>query len=142
MIWTLKAFAAGFVATLVFHQGLFALLHLAGLVPVPAYNFSPVPPLGVPAVISLAFFGGLWGPPVAWLIRNDDGARRWLKAFVFGAIGPTAVAMLLVFPLKGLPVEPKTVVGGLLLNGCWGLGVALLMRLLGEYATPYKGSTP
>jgi len=138
MIWTLKAFAAGFIATLAFHQGLFALLHLAGLVPVPAYNFSPVPPLGVPAVLSLAFFGGLWGPLAAWLIRDDDGARYWLKAFLFGAIGPTAVALLLVFPLKGLPVEPKTVVGGLLLNGSWGLGVALLMRLFGERASPYK----
>ncbi len=129
-MWLLKAFAAGFIATLVFHQGLFTLFHLAGLVPVPAYNLSPVPPFGVPAVLSLAFFGGLWGPPVAWLIRSDQGARYWLKAFVFGAIGPTAVAMLLVFPLKGLAVNPKIVVGALLLNGAWGIGVALCMRLM------------
>ncbi|MES2883414.1 MAG: hypothetical protein V4709_01310 [Pseudomonadota bacterium] len=129
-MWLLKAFAAGFIATLVFHQGLFAVFHAAGLVPVPAFNFSPVPPLGVPAVLSLAFFGGLWGPPVAWLIRRDQGARYWLKALVFGAIGPTAVAMLLVFPLKGLAVNPKIVVGGLLLNAAWGLGLALCMRLM------------
>ena len=136
-MWVFKAFAAGFIATLVFHQGLFAILHTAGVVPVPAFNLAPVPPLGVPAVISLAFFGGLWGPPVAWLIRNDAGAAYWLKAFIFGAIGPTAVAMLLVFPLKGLPVDGKTIVGGLLLNGAWGIGVALCMRLF----TPRKGQT-
>ncbi|MES2682799.1 MAG: hypothetical protein V4650_04710 [Pseudomonadota bacterium] len=130
MIWLLKAFAAGFAATLAFHQGLFALFHIAGLVPVPAFNLAPVPPLGVPAVLSLAFFGGLWGPPVAWLIRGDRGARYWLKALVFGAIGPTAVAMLLVFPLKGLAVNPKIVVGALLLNGAWSIGVALCMRLM------------
>ena len=129
-MWFFKAFAAGFIATLVFHQGLFAVFHAAGLVLVPAFNLSPVPPLGVPAVLSLAFFGGLWGPPVAWLIRRDEGARYWLKALVFGAIGPTAVAMLLVFPLKGLVVNPKIVVGGLLLNAAWGLGVALCMRLM------------
>lgn len=137
-MWFAKAFAAGFIATLAFHQGLFALLHFAGVVPVPAYNFKPVPPLGVPAVLSLAFFGGLWGFAAAWLIRNDDGARYWLKALVFGAIAPTAVAMLLVFPLKGLPVVPKTVIGGLLLNGAWGLGVALLMRAFGERASRYR----
>ncbi len=132
-MWFLRAFIAGFAATLVFHQGLFALLHLAGLVPVPAYNLAGVPPLGVPSVISLAFFGGLWGPPIAWLIRRDTGAAYWLKALVFGAIGPTLVAMLLVFPLKGLEVNPKIVVGGLLLNGAWGMGVALFMRLTASF---------
>lgn len=133
-MWILKAFAAGFFATLVFHQGLFAVFHAAGMVPVSAFNLSPVPPLGVPAVLSLAFFGGLWGPPVAWLIRRDIGAIYWLKAFVFGAIGPTAVAMSLVFPLKGLEVNPKIVVGALLLNGAWGIGVGLLMRLMSARA--------
>jgi len=137
-MWFAKAFAAGFVATLVFHQGLFALFHAAGMVPVPAFNFAPVPPLGVPAVLSLAFFGGLWGWPVAWFIRNDAGARYWLKALLLGAIGPTLVAMLLVFPLKGLAVNPKIVVGGLLLNGVWGLGVAVCMRLMGERARPER----
>ena len=133
-MWFAKAFAAGFIATLAFHQGLFALFHAAGMVPMPAFNMTPTAPLGVPAVLSLAFWGGVWGWPVAWLIRNDAGAGYWIKAVVFGAIGPTAVAMLLVFPLKGLPVEAKTVVGGLLLNGAWGLGVGLLMRLMGVRA--------
>lgn len=129
-VWLLKAFVAGFIATLVFHQGLFAVFHAAGMVPVPAYNMTPSAPLGVPAVLSLAFWGGVWGWPVAWLIRSDAGALYWLKAVVLGAIGPTVVAMLLVFPLKGFPVDAKTVVGALLLNGAWGLGVGLLMRLM------------
>jgi len=128
-MWFLKAFAAGFIATLVFHQGLFAVFHAVGLVPVAAFNLAPVPPFGVPSVISLAFFGGLWGLPTAWLIRHAAGARYWLKALVFGAIGPTTVAMLLVFPLKGLAVNPQIVIGGLLLNGAWGLGAALFLRL-------------
>ena len=127
-MWFVKAFSAGFVATLVFHQGLFALLHALGAVPVAAYNMTPTAPLGVPAVFSLAFWGGVWGRPTAWFIRNNTGALYWLKGILFGAIGPSAVAMLLVFPLKGLPVEPKTVVGALLLNGAWGFGVALWMR--------------
>ena len=55
-----KAFMAGFVATLVFHQGVFAAFHADGLIPRPAFDLTPVPLLGVPAVISLAFWGGVW----------------------------------------------------------------------------------
>ena len=48
MQWV-KAFVAGFLATLVFHQGLLALLHAAAVVPVSPYNWAPSAPLGVPA---------------------------------------------------------------------------------------------
>ena len=129
-MWFAKAFAAGFIATLAFHQGLFALFHAAGMVPMPAFNISPTAPLGVPAVLSLAFWGGVWGWPVGWLIRSQVGARYWLKAVGFGAIGPSAVAMLLVFPLKGYPVDAKTIAGALLLNGAWGFGLGVLMQLM------------
>ena len=129
MPW-LKSFIAGFLSTLVFHQGVMLLFHFAGLVPMP-WNLSPVPPLGVPAVLSLAFWGGVWGLPVWWLIRRFSGATYYLWAIVAGAVGPTAVAMLVVFPLKDIPVSPDIVVGGLIVNGAWGLGVAVLMQLFG-----------
>jgi hypothetical protein len=35
---------------------------------------------------------------------------------------------LVVFPLKGLAVDPKLIVGGLIVNGAWALGLALIMR--------------
>lgn len=129
-MFAFRAFIAGYIATLLFHQGLFSLFFSLGMVPVPAFNITPSQPFGVPAVISLAFWGGLWGVPVAYMIRQSHGAVYWFKAMLLGAIGPTAVAMLIVFPLKGLPVEVKTVIGGLLLNGAWGLGVAIFMRWL------------
>ncbi len=136
MVW-FKAFVSGFLATLVFHQGLFALFWLGGVVPMAPFNLSPVPPLGVPAVVSLAFFGGLWGM-VLWLILGRlAGVKFWLGHVIVGAIGPTAVAMLVVFPLKGLDVSAQTWVGGLLLNGFWGLGVAVIIRLMG--AKPAAG---
>ena len=55
------AFLAGFLSTLIFHQGLLALLHAAGASPRPAYVMTAAPPLGVPQVLSLAFWGVLWG---------------------------------------------------------------------------------
>ncbi|MBL7249749.1 hypothetical protein JF515_04440 [Alcanivorax marinus] len=126
MQWV-KAFVAGVLSTLIFHQGLLALLHAVGVVPAPAYNLAATEPLGVPAVLSLAFWGGIWGLPLWWLIRYKPARLFWLVSLLFGAIAPTVVAMLLVFPLKALPVSIGTWVGGFLLNGAWGLGVAILM---------------
>lgn len=131
-----KAFVAGFLATLVFHQGVYALFHLAGMVPGPPFNMAPTAPFGVPAVVSLAFWGGVWGLPAWWVIRNAAGTGYWLRAVIFGALAPSAVALFVVFPLKGLGVaggwDSKILVGALILNGAWGLGVALGMRLFGE----------
>ncbi len=131
-----RSFIAGFLSTLVFHQGLLHLLFVAGVSPRGGWNFAGVPPLGVPSVLSLAFFGGLWGCLLWALIRRSRGARHWLFALLWGALLPSAVALFVVFPLKGLPLaggwDPKLIVGALLLNGVWGLGVALLMRLIGS----------
>lgn len=129
MIW-LKAFAAGFISTLVFHQGALAALHAAGISPRAAWAMEPSGPLHVPSVISLAFWGGVWGIALWLAIAGAAGARYWLLALAIGAVAPSIIALLVVFPLKGLPVDSKIIVGALLLNGAWGLGVAALMRLL------------
>lgn len=130
MVW-LKAFVSGFLATLIFHQGLFAVFFYAGVVPSAPFNMSPVPPLGIPAVISLAFFGGLWGIVLWAIIGRLATAAFWSLAIILGAVGPTAVAMLVVFPLKGLEVSAQTWVGGLILNAFWGLGLAIFLALMG-----------
>ena len=132
MVW-LKAFLAGFFSTLIFHQGLLAILHAAGASPRAAYALDPVPPLGVPAVLSLAFWGGVWGILLWLLIAGAQGPRYWLVALLFGAVAPSLIALLVVLPLKGQPAgggwKPAVIIGALLLNGAWGLGVAAFMRL-------------
>lgn len=139
-----KAFLAGFVSTLVFHQGLFALFYAAGLAPSAPYDMTPTAPLHVPRVISLAFWGGVWALALWPLIRPNASWRYWIVALVLGAIGPTIVALCVVFPLKGMPMgagwDPKIWVGAFLLNGAWGLGVAALMRLLARPVA--AGATP
>ena len=129
----LLAFVAGFASTLLFHQGLLFLLHRAGVSPRPAYAMTPAWPFGVPQVVSLAFWGGVWAMALVPLLTRWQGSWRELLAWaVAGAIGPTLVALLVVMPLKGGRVagggDPKLIAGALLLNGVWGFGTALLVR--------------
>ena len=136
----LLAFVAGFASTLIFHQGLLWLLHRAGASPRPAYVMKPVPPLGVPFVVSLAFWGGVWAVALLPLLARWNGSwSYWVAWLVAGAVLPSIVALFVVMPLKGMPVagggDPKIIVGALLLNGTWGLGTALLLRLLQRLVT-------
>lgn len=128
------AFGAGFISTLLFHQTALSLLHAAGLFPKPAFDMKPTAPLRIPAVISLALWGGLWGVALWLVIRDASELNYWLLALVLGAVFPSLVALFVVAPVKGMPVaaggDPKVIGGALLLNGVWGLGVALLMRFI------------
>src|ERR1700757_4468950 len=141
-----QAFIAGFVSTLVFHQGLLALLYLAGAAAHAPYDLRAVPPLGLPAVISLAFWGGVWGAAIWSLLKHVGGAPYWVWAVVIGAIGPSAVALFIVYPLKGMPAaggwNPKLLGTALLLNGAWGLGLGLLMRWLHHALSRGNAGTP
>src|SRR6266545_7671022 len=132
MTW-FKAFLAGFFSTLVFHQGLLAILHAAGASPRAAYSMEPTAPFRIPAVLSLAFWGGLWGIALWLIIRPHQGFGYWLLALIVGAVAPSLVALFVVLPLKGQPAagggNSKLIVGALLLNGAWGIGVAAFMRL-------------
>jgi hypothetical protein len=123
----LAAFVAGFLATLIFHQGAVAALYATGTIPVAPYPMQPTWPLGVPQVVSLAFWGGLWGMVLWAVIRNARGLKYWGLCVLIGAIAPTAAAVLVVFPLKGISMDPVTIAGGLLLNGIWGLGTGILI---------------
>jgi hypothetical protein len=128
------AFLAGFLSTLVFHQGLLGVLHLAGATPRAPYAMTPTPPLQVPQVLSLAFWGGVWGVLLWFAIQRFDGSwLYWVSSLVVGALAPSVIALFVVLPLKGQPVaggwQPALLVGALMLNGAWGIGTALFLRL-------------
>jgi hypothetical protein len=137
-----KSFIAGFVSTIVFHQGLFTLFYLAAIVPRAPYDLRAVPPLAIPAVISLAFWGGAWGVVIWPFLRNVNGPAYWVRAQVISAIASGSVTLFIVSPLKNMPMaggwNPKVIVSTLLLNGTWGLGMAILMRLMRASRAPYS----
>lgn len=125
-----KSFLAGFFSTLLFHQGVIALFGMFQELPFKSYSMSPTKPFGVPSLISLAFFAGLWGVVIWAMIRNKT--RKWqvIGAISLGAVLPTVVAFTIVLPLKGIEFKPNYIPFGLLLNGIWGLGVWALMYLM------------
>jgi hypothetical protein len=126
-------FIAGFLGVLIFHQGLWYLLYQVDFIPAdrPAWPMDPTSPFGVPSVISRSFWGGLWGAALApWLVRFH-GARYWAAWIVIGAVALTLTALYVVSPLKGEPMPalwPRFYYA-LLVNGAWGFGTALLLRL-------------
>ena len=127
-------FVAGFLAVLLFHQPVLALLTEAGLSKAVTYSFKATAPFGVPQVISISFWGGVWGVIFAAVEhRFPRGAGYWLCALLFGAIFPTLVAWFVVAPMKGLPMaggwQPARMMIGPLVNGAWGIGTALLLAL-------------
>jgi hypothetical protein len=131
----LRAFVMGYASTMIFHQGLIAILHANGFIPRVPFSLAPTAPFQIPQVISLAFWGGVWGIPLWLVIRRMKTSKYWITALIFGALLPSFVAWFVVSPLKGLPVaggwKPANMMMSLLLNGAWGIGVALLMKIFG-----------
>jgi hypothetical protein len=130
-----KAFAAGVLSTLVFHQATLALLHALSLTERAAYDTTPAWPLHIPAFVSLAFWGGVWALALAVPIdRLRSAAARGMAWILFGALLPSLVAWFVVMPLKGASLAAGVPLIALVLNGAWGLGVAVIRRLLRLWA--------
>jgi hypothetical protein len=130
----LIGFVAGFIATLLFHQPVLALLTQMGMAKANVYSMTATAPLGMPQVISLAFWGGVWGLVFAAIEgRFPRGAAYWLCALLFGAVLPTLCAWFIVAPMKGQAMaagwQLNRMIVGPIVNGAWGIGTALLLRL-------------
>ena len=126
-------FIAGFFGTIIFHQLALSLLWAAGVAPMRPFAMAATQPFGAPALISLAFWGGIWGIVFALADASfPAGWVYWVAAFLFGAILPSLVALLVVLPLKGRPMgggwSPSLLVTAFLINGCWGLGTGIFLR--------------
>ena len=124
-------FVAAAIAVLTFHQGMWEALHVLNIpgLGMPAwYPTDPVPPLGVPRVLNLCFWGGLYGI-VFGLLLPGFRAPPWLCGLITGFIA-SVVGFVVVTAIKGLPIGGGWVlltwVRSLLINGSWGLGLGLI----------------
>ena len=99
-----------------------------------AWSLLPVAPLGVPQLLYLCFWGGIWALVLAGLIRFAH-MPDLLTGFLLGAVVCTAVG----FTLQAGALGAQSWTGKLLpawlamalTNGVWGWGTAGLMRAAG-----------
>jgi hypothetical protein len=133
--WIGVGFLAGAISVLLFHQGVIALMHTLDFTQRVPYQMQPTDPFGVPRLLSLVFWGGVWGVIFAALLRSLDGVRLVVASLLLGAVLPTLIAWFVVAPLKGQPMAagfaPLAVAFGLIVNGAWGLGTGLGLALFG-----------
>ena len=129
----LIGFIAGVLAVPLFHQGMLVLFRVVGWSKRPVYQMTPTEPLGVPAIFSMSFWGGVWGILLALVLSRFSGWSYWVIALLFGAFALSVVAWFVVMPLKGMGIAGgggrPLIVGTLLVNGAWGVGAALLIKL-------------
>jgi len=134
--WLIVGFISGAVSVLIFHQGAFALLHALALTPRAPYPMDATAPFGIPALWSLAFWGGVWGAILAATLARLRGGAFIVGAAIFGAVLPTLVAWLVVAPLKGQPIaagfDPLGMIVGPIVNAAWGLGAGIGLALFGD----------
>jgi hypothetical protein len=134
--WLLIGFVVGALSVLLFHQGAVAVLYSLGITPRAPYAMAPTQPFGVPQVVSIAFWGGVWGALFAAMLARLAGARLILAATILGVVLPTLVAWFVVAPLKGQPVAagfvPAAMLIGPIVNGAWGLGTGIGLALFGR----------
>ncbi len=131
----LIGFVAGFFATLTFHQLMLALLWAGGIAPFGPFQMATTQPFGVPAVLSLSFWGGIWGTAFASIdSRFPRKGAYWAVSFLFGAFLPSLVALLVVIPLKAKPVgggwHMPLLLTAFLINGAWGVGTGIFLNSL------------
>jgi hypothetical protein len=127
-------FLAGFFATLIFHQLTLLVLWSLGVAPFGPFPMDATQPFGVPAVFSLAFWGGIWGILFALIHGSFPRGGYWVSTFLFGAVLPSLVALLVVLPLKGRPLTGgghlPLLLTAFLINGAWGIGTGLILKML------------
>lgn len=133
VITTIKAFVAGILAILIFHQGALAGLHYLDQTAVRAYVMTPGWLLGWPVLLLWSLWGGVWGIVLWTLIRNAQAAGYYVGAIILAAILPSAIYLFAVMPVAGKAMaggwDTHVMTGVLLLHAIWGLGLALIMRL-------------
>jgi len=130
----LLGFLAAALSVLTFHQGMWGLLYLAGWMPRAPYPMTPSGPLGVPLLLNLCFWGGLYG--IAYGLVLPRLAMRmpgWLSGLLLGLLA-ALVSWFVVAPLKGQPLasgfDPARMLISVLINGAWGIGVGVILPML------------
>jgi hypothetical protein len=133
-------FLAAVLSVLTFHQGLLGVLHLAAIpgfeIARAPYQLNPIPPFGVPSLVNLCFWGGLYGA-LFGLVAPKVPLPMWVTGILTGVFA-SLVGFFIVAAIKGNPIGggwvPMTWVRSFVINGTFGLGVGIIFPMLAPRA--------
>jgi len=128
-----RLFVIGVLSVLLLQMGALAILFAIGQTQGVPFPYTPTKPLGIPQIWSFCFWGGVWAQAFGLVERYfPSGPLYYVCSFLFGILGPVMVLWFIVFPLKGLPIaaglDPARMITQLIIHGCYGLGVGILLR--------------
>ncbi len=123
---------AGALSVLLFHQTSLQILYWVGLAPQAAFRLAHVPPFNMPMVVSVTFWGAVYGGIFGLLSQRLPGRPFWYGLPLgFCAM---VLAWFVFLPLKGVPIAFGGATGPMLRTAMayslWGLGVTVLLPLL------------
>ena len=125
-------FVAGALSHLIFQGGLGSVLYAAHQAPALPWSLMPVPPLGVPKTLSLAFWAGLWGVVYAVLEPRLTALLGWWAGGLVFGLAPLVVYWFVVLPLKGFGIgggfHLAMVPIAIAFHAVFGIGVAIIFR--------------
>ncbi|WP_428485734.1 hypothetical protein [Rhodopila sp.] len=119
-----------------------------GVAPRAAFGVAQVPPFNLPMVVSLTFWGALYGGGFGFLTSRLRG-RIWLNGLPLGLLA-TLMAWFVFQPLKGLAAafgwQAWPMLRSLIAWEIWGLGVGIILPLLhprriGASRAPWQRTT-
>ena len=123
---------AGALSVLVFHQTTLQVFFWLGLAPQAAFRIAQVPPFNAPLVVSITFWGAIYGALFGALLPLVRGPL-WLKG-VGAGLCVMLVAWFVFLPLMGHPPafgwQPWPMLRSFIANQMWGVGLITLMPLL------------
>jgi hypothetical protein len=135
---------AGALSVLLFHQTSLQILFWIGLAPQAAFRLGHVPPFNMPMVVSVTFWGAVYGAIFGLVSRRLPGRIYWYGLPL--GVCAMLLAWFIFLPLKGVPVAFGGDLGPMLRSAMayclWGVGVTVLLPLLyprsrfGRPATP------
>lgn len=135
-------FLAGALSVFTFHQWMWGILYAVGYMHAAPYPTYLVAPFGVPRIIDLAFWGGVWGAGFGLVQPFFSGRLPTLSGgLVLGTLA-ALVGIFIVPVIKGgiapAGVPAKVFVIAFLINGCWGIGTALYLGLALRWLGPRR----
>jgi hypothetical protein len=137
---------AGAISILLFQQTSLQILYWVGLAPQAAFRLAHVPPFGMPMVVSLAFWGAVYGGVFGLLSSHLPGRIFWYGL----PLGAFAMLMswFVFLPLKGMPIAFAAATAPMIRSAMsyllWGMGVTVLLPLLRPRRTgsPHRPAPP